>query len=148
MAGTGYGAPPPSMAYPPSPAARPATGSWWKYALGGAVVLLVLIVILAKAGKPVETRAYVSCVADPTGASCSVTHQQGTLAAEVCWDVKVGCGNGTSVVGHGCQSVQPQGKSSLLIPESQFKVSGAQRCDRMTSVAVENVVVTAPPPRR
>jgi hypothetical protein len=62
--------------------------------------------------------------------------------------VKVGCQNGTTVVGHGCQTVQPQAKATLVIPEKQFKMSGAQRCDKMASLAVENVVVTAPPPRR
>lgn len=109
---------------------------------------------LALFGCKKETKVYVECVTNASGAACTLTHQQGKEAAGACWDVKVTCANGAVVVGNGCQNVEPGGKSTLLIPESQFKpVSG--KCDKLTGVTVENIKIgptqviqpaQAPPP--
>jgi len=138
----GYGAP----GY--SAPVKPAGSTWWKYTIAGLLVLFVVFVVASRLGNK-ETRVYVECLASAEGANCTVTHVQGPLSAEACWDVKVGCVNGAMVRGHGCQTVQPQAKASLLIPENQFKMTaGAQRCDRIQTVSVENLVVTAPAPKR
>jgi hypothetical protein len=99
---------------------------------------VIMGLVFALAGCKKEVKVYVECVAQERGALCSVTHKQGKEPAGACWDVKVACANGASVAASGCQNVQPEGKTSLLIPESQFK--GGQ-CDRATGFGVENVKV-------
>jgi hypothetical protein len=109
---------------------------------------LSVLSMLAFAGCKKETKVYVECVTNTAGANCTITHQQGKDPAGVCWDVKVTCANGATVIGSGCQNVQPAAKTSLIIAENQFKpVSG--KCDKLAGVAVENLkigpVLTAMP---
>lgn len=87
-----------------------------------------------------DVKVYVECASTGIAYACTVTHQQGSDAAEACWDVAVTCQNGTRAVGHGCQEVQPESKASKFIPVSSF--TKAEQCDMAAGVAVENIKVS------
>jgi len=54
--------------------------------------------------------------------------------------VFLSCANGPGGTGHGCASVAPRATSEVTIPFSEL--IGAQGCDRVTRVELQNVVVS------
>jgi hypothetical protein len=110
----------------------------WKIAAIAAGVVLAIVVMVVGGLRSRPNEVYVYCEGKDEGVVCSVTHQEGYEPAGVCWDVKITCANRATLIGSGCQNVQPKGKVSLLLQESQFK---GGTCDKATGFVVENVKV-------
>jgi hypothetical protein len=107
-------------------------------ALGLTVALLAC---KASAGGD-DLRATVSCEGTNETIDCDVKHTAGSQGANVCWDLRFGCLNGSSVTGQNfCQSVQPGSTVQKRIPLTQL--TNASACDQATSSQVENVKISA-----
>lgn len=86
---------------------------------------------------PNETEVYVECIGTVAGMACSLVHNKGTETANACWDLSMRCQNGSLVTASGCGSVEPGGKTSVLVPTTTF--FNFESCDLVTTSAVKNV---------
>ena len=93
------------------------------------------------AGCAKEVKAYVECAPAGVGINCTITHQQGSAKAHVCWDYKVVCKNGVVSVTSTCADVAPEAKVTKMIPLADMPNS--DKCDLGVSNAVENLRITA-----
>lgn len=87
-----------------------------------------------------ETKARVQCNPTNDSFTCSVIHDQGTKAVNVCWDVVMACAAGVRAVGHACQVVTPQQTVTRIIPEAD--VQNLAQCRAATAITIENLTVT------
>ena len=87
----------------------------------------------------VEPLVEVNCVNSGQAIACSVEHRAGERAVSACWDVVFICQNGTRMVAHACQPVQPHATANRVILESAF--TNLQRCDNVASTSVENTIL-------
>lgn len=84
-----------------------------------------------------EVDANVSCKGTAETIDCNVTHKAGTVGANVCWDLKFTCQNGSIVTGENfCQAVQPGAVAQKRIPITELK--GFDQCDKAISTEVLN----------
>jgi hypothetical protein len=108
----------------------------------GAVAGLLLLCTVAACHK--EVHAAVECnwggAALAGDVVCSLEHRAGDVALHACWDIHVKCQNGVTGVAHGCGDVDPQGKSTIIVPFSAFGGS-LDKCD---AVASSNVTMDQP----
>jgi len=100
-------------------------------------VTITLLTISACKGPEV----YVACQAGVGAVQCQVQHTAGSQPANVCWDVKFSCVNGTFLKARTCQDVAAKATISHAIPDAKF--GDINKCDNIVSTAVENVVVKA-----
>jgi hypothetical protein len=106
------------------------------------VVGIAITLLACKASAGGDVRATVSCEGTNETIDCDVKHVEGSSGANVCWDLRFGCANGTSVTGQNfCQPVQPGGTVQKRIPLSQL--TNASQCDSATTSQVENVKISA-----
>lgn len=104
-------------------------------------LLAALLACKASAGGG-DVRATVSCEGTNETIDCDVRHVEGSSGANVCWDLRFGCANGTSVTGQNfCQPVQPGSTVQKRIPLSQL--TNASQCDSATTSQVENVRISS-----
>lgn len=104
-------------------------------------IAFVLLACKASAGGG-DVRATVSCEGTNETIDCDVKHVEGSTPANVCWDLRFGCANGTSVTGQNfCQPVQPGATVQKRIPLSQL--TNASQCDSATTSQVENIKISA-----
>lgn len=96
-------------------------------------ITLVLVAMLAVACDKQE-KVYVECQQGLTGATCTVTHQEGDDPAEACWDFRIACANGASVSASACHSVSVGEKAMRNIPVEQERIVGD--CDSAVSATV------------
>ncbi len=99
-----------------------------------------MLCILVLMGCQKESRARVECQVAGNDVSCTVSHVQGNVPLNVCWDVEFACRSGAHVTGHACQDVDPQGRSVKLITSGELQ--GLASCDGATSFNVRNIVLT------
>lgn len=100
------------------------------------VLILVGALFACKQGGRVD--ANVSCKGTSSTIDCNVTHKQGSVAANVCWDLQFTCQNGAVVTGNGfCQAVQPGAMAQKRIPITQLQ--GFDKCDKALSSEVINM---------
>jgi hypothetical protein len=131
---------PQQYGYPQQPPPPQGVPGWLK-AVGVLVVLGVLIggAVLAFP----ETRVRVECQGTGDGYTCAVAHDQGRATVNACWDVVATCRNGTRGVGHGCQTVQPSGRASRVIPVGDMVITPTGTvCDVLVGVTVEHLALT------
>jgi len=101
-----------------------------------------LLACKASAGTGEDLRATVSCEGTNETVDCDVKHVAGSSGANVCWDLRFSCENGSSVTGQNfCQAVQPGSTVQKRIPLTQL--ANADQCDKATSSQVENVKINA-----
>ena len=93
--------------------------------------MLTIVVLLAAAGcKQERVMAKVNCevVAGTGGApavECTAQQTQGKTDVEVCWDFKVTCDSGaTLVTPHTCTHVANGGTSKTTIPGDKLTITG------------------------
>jgi hypothetical protein len=85
-----------------------------------------------------NVKANVSCKGTSETIDCNVTHTEGSKGANVCWDLKFTCQNGTLVEGKNfCQTVQPSATAQKRIPISEL--SNFDKCDKAVSTEVVNM---------
>jgi len=87
----------------------------------------------------VQTKAEVVCRGTNLGLECTVTNRKGGEMANVSWNVRVQCRNGTVIRASASQRVPPDADFVHLIPLADLK--GLDACDAGQSIAVENVIV-------
>ncbi len=103
------------------------------------VTLLLSIGISAGLTAP-ETKVNVVCNPTNDSFSCTVTHDQGRVTVNVCWDVVLTCSGGVRAIGHGCQVSAPDSIVTHVIPESE--VQNLAQCTSATSTTLEHLVFT------
>ncbi len=111
-------------------------------------VVVCVVAMVGLCGCHKETKVAVECRSAgatlSAGMACTLDHRQGDSAAQVCWDVNVSCQNGTRGKAHGCGSVDPQAKSSVVMPFTAFGGS-LEKCDAVAGASVDGLVLTASP---
>ena len=113
-----------------------------KVNLGMSVFLLAAALLACKKSGG-EVDANVSCKGAAETIDCNVTHKSGTVAANVCWDLKFTCQNGSVVNGTNfCQTVQPSATAQKRIPISELQ--GFDKCDKAVSSEVINLKLSNP----
>lgn len=106
-----------------------------------AAMAALLVAILACKGKAPQGKATVLCEGTKDSIDCEVTHVEGTVAINTCWDLQFDCANGTVVTGSNfCQTVQPGGKVTKKIPLTDL--TNAAKCDKATATQVKNLKLT------
>jgi hypothetical protein len=112
-------------------------------------LLLLAVIVYAVVGLVPgchkDAKAYVECKSAgatlDTGMACTIEHQHGDVPLHVCWNMNVSCQNGAKGTAHGCGDVQPQAKSSVVLPFSAF--GGAlDKCDAVASANVDGMSIT------
>ena len=105
--------------------------------LGASVLLLAGALLACKQGGN-DVDANVSCKGTNETIDCNVKHKSGSVAANVCWDLKFSCQNGAVVTGQNfCQGVQPGATAQKRIPISELV--GFDKCDKAVSSEVVNM---------
>lgn len=100
----------------------------------------LLIVLLVEQSRP-QTRADVICKSSNLGFECTVTNHKSGGTANVSWDLRVQCRNGTVVRASASQRIPPDTQFVHLIPLADLK--GLAACDVGQSAVVENVTARA-----
>lgn len=72
---------------------------------------------------------------------CTVSHDAGGADANVCWDVKLSCGNGKKPIAHACTDVARKSSSTVELTEAQF--SGIDKCEPPVQQRLANLKVIA-----
>lgn len=104
--------------------------------LAASVLLLATALLACKQGGG-DVDANVSCKGTNATIDCNVTHKKGSAGANVCWDLKFTCQNGSVVTGKNhCQSVQPGAVAQKRIPISELE--NFDKCDKVVSTEVIN----------
>ena len=105
-----------------------------------AAILVLGALSLVACGQPVK--AQVTCQEHTQGFACNVATQGGgSHNFEVCWDIKVTCGDGQKLHANTCQDVGGEAKASSVVPNAKFS-GGVCKVGKVTGVAVENVKIT------
>ena len=101
------------------------------------VPLIAILLALLIERSRVQTRADVVCKGSSLGFECTVTNHKGGEMANVSWDLRVQCRNGTVVRASASQHIPPDTQFVHLIPLADLK--GLDACDVGQSAVVENV---------
>ncbi len=105
------------------------------------LVLASLLIATLSVGCSKPVKAQVNCQEHAQGFSCGVsTEGGGGQNFNVCWDIKVTCGNGQKLGASTCQEVGGNGKASSVVPNARF-TGGNCKVGSVTGVAVDNVKI-------
>ncbi len=75
------------------------------------------------------------------GFTCSVQHVSGNANAQACWDIDIGCNNGTKGHANGCGDVDKGGRSTTMVPYTAFNHT-LDKCDQVTQTSITNLKIT------
>lgn len=101
-------------------------------------LIVTALILIACQGK---LEAYVECQPNAAGIQCTLTHREGSHAAQVCWTYVATCRNGKELRAAQCDRVSPMSKSSHLIQLGEIR--GLSECDVSVASRIDNVQVSA-----
>jgi hypothetical protein len=103
---------------------------------------LALLVCASVVGCSKPIKAKVNCQEHTLGFACNVTTEGGaSKKVEVCWDIKVSCGD-TKLDAKTCQEASGEGTASTVVPNNKF-TGGSCKVGKITGIAVDNVTIKA-----
>src|SRR2546430_8944245 len=104
---------------------------------------LLLAVFLAGCQQRVKVEVDCKAVGAKLGEgfTCSLQHVSGPVGAHACWDIDIGCNNGTKGVAPGCGDVDKSARSTTLVPFTAFNHT-LDKCDQVTQTSIKNLKIT------
>ena len=106
---------------------------------------LVLFLFLVLGAGCESVKATVNCkTVEGPAVECDIAETQGKSEVEVCWDFKVVCNNGATIVPpRSCAKVKDGGKTHYTIGAD--KLAGADKCDGGPKATISNLTLNGQP---